>query len=218
MIAKRNRRIFKPAFYEELINSLRQHNKYRYAFLYSKKPRLTGRHARCIKLPEGHLLLARSPHAHAPELIDLRFKPLKLHFHILTFDHSRQRIRLQISKSLWRHKLAYVSEVCGSEYWRRHADGAGPRKTINQVLSVVNNITREMLAIDRHAFVYPGTRRAWDKNVRKLVMTWLLSVARIRLAEAKTIVSTALLSWYRSPNHKRTRDTTARNPLEANMR
>lgn len=215
MIKHRYRRIYRQVRYDRLINSLSQRNRYRYAYLYREEPPFTGRHARHIKVPEGHLLLARTTHTHAPELIDLRIKPLQLHFHILTFDHTRQRIRLQISKQLWRQKLAYVSEVCGTEYWRRHEDGAGPRKAIKQVLSVVNGVSREMLAIDRHAFVYPDTRRAWDKKVRQLVMTWLVSVARIKLNEAKLLVRRELISWYRSRDHKRTDKNTTRPQLEA---
>lgn len=231
MIEKVYRRPYREKRYMTLINSLRQPNRYAYAALYKTRPARTGRHARVIKLPEGWLLLARTTHAHAPELQDLRARPVALRYFILTFDHTRNRIRLQISKRFWRQKLAYVSEVCNSREWHRTPKAASSSesaerksstkrhksrhrkyrhetpgrsearaenlKHIAQVLTSVNAATREMLEIDRHAFVHPGTRRAWDKRVRRHVVTWLTFHASMRLDPASKLVNSRIITWYR---------------------
>lgn len=194
----RFRKKYNEARYEQLLNSLKQPNAYTHAALYPKgrPPKSTGRNARLITLPEGHLLLARRPHRHAPELKDLRSDTLELDFFILTYDHARQRVRLQISKKMIRQKLAYVNEICSSQYWQRHQNGSGPEKTVQQVIGTVNAVTRELWAIDRHAFVYPDTRRSWDKRVRKSVTVWLISTAKFRKNDATDHVRRYLSTWY----------------------
>lgn len=202
MAQRVQRRPYRPAAYEQLINSLRQPNRYTHAALYPQPPLLIGRRARVFKLPEGYLLLARSPHAHAPELIRLQERPLQLRFFILTFDHARNRIRLQASKRYWRQSLAYVNDVCTGQYWRQHINGRSVEKTPEAVLAAVNNVTRDLWEIDRHAFVYPEMRRAWDKKVRKTLMLWLTSVARLSLHDAKGLTRARLATWYRWRNRR----------------
>lgn len=193
----KTRYVYDERDYITLINALRQANRYRYARL-RPHPGKAGRQARLFHLPEGWLLLARSEHRHTPDMIDLRITPLYLHCFMLNFDHSRDRIRLQVNKRFIRDKLAYISTITSRKRWptSNRATSRSEQK-IASVLATINPVTREMWELERYAFCHPETRRSWDKNVRRSVLRWLTSVAQQPALHAKWIVRARLSSWYR---------------------
>ena len=193
----RDRTPYRDRDYAELINACRQRSKYRWAALYEARPPHLARGARAFHLPEGVLVLARGPVRHLPELRDLTQHPLRLRVHLLTWDPTRDRLRLQIDRWFVREKTHLIEEMCGSAYWRRAPGGTAP-KSVGEVFVSVNRVTRELRSIDTWAYVNPATRIAYDRRARRAVTRWLVGVARMPLPEARRQVRRYLITWTQS--------------------
>lgn len=197
LMAIRHHNSYREDDYLELINALRQRSLYRYAALYQRRPARLARRARAFALPEGVLVLARSPAPHLPELQNLSIRPLALHCLSLQWDPGRQRIRLAVNARWARERRKWAVALVASGYWRRTAGGTGFKPTARQAIAAVNAVTRELRELDTYVFVSPQTRLGYDRAVRGAVIRWLIGEAGHTPRRAKERVENYLLRWSR---------------------
>lgn len=159
--------------YKLLIASLRNPNKYRYGLLLKEEPKIKGgrKGTKVFKLPEGYLILSHKPKGRYYTYQDLEKKPIKLIPFTILWNPKRQRIQLQINRDYVRLQLKRAKSLSSSAFWI-----PPKRKGERDYIKAINNLTRELKAIDRYAFVYPDTKRAYNNKLRKIVYKYLTSV------------------------------------------
>ncbi|WP_197480533.1 hypothetical protein [Deinococcus radiodurans] len=71
-------------------------------------------------------------------------------------------------------------------------EGSGTHQRVNQV-------TKELIALKRWAFVEPDTYSAYDSEVRKRVKIWLTSVRHRKAEQAQALVFKYVVPWRVQP-------------------
>lgn len=181
----------------QLYNALRHPaNKYRYALLSEKKlyNLIKGRgnqegKSRCFELPEGFLHLASRP---LKGEIPLWEKPVRLIPFIITWDHERQRARLQINRDFVRNKLKIIRSQHKPYYFDK---GKFKKVDASTYILFVNEITRELETVARYCFVYPQTIRAYNLKLRKMVYKFLTDIAGMKKEEAQKTIKRYIHFW-----------------------
>lgn len=157
--------------YIGLINSLRNASKHRYGLLLKEEPKIKGYPTgpRVFKVPEGWVILSPSPKTRHYELQELS-KPLKLIPFIILLDQETERLKLQINRDYVRLQLKRAKALSSSAHWY-----GSKRKNERDYIKAINSLTRELKAIDKVAFVYPETKRAYNSKLKEIVLTFMTS-------------------------------------------
>ena len=167
--------------YIPLINSLRNVSKHKYGILLKEEPGIKGYPGgpRVFKVPEGWVILNRKPETRHYRLQDLEEKPLKLVPFIILWDKDKGRLRLQINRDYVRLQLKRAKALSSKAHWY-----GGRRKNERDYIKAINNLTRELRAIAKVAYVYPETRRAYNTKLRGIVLTFMTSVLGLKKSVA----------------------------------
>lgn len=179
---------------------------------------------RVLAVPEGWVILGKkSAYRGLPDLQDLRCSPsIRLVPFIIRWrpEFSDQklgrrerkperedrtleegRLSLQVNRDFVRLKLRVIREMTG----RKHFYQSGPEgmvaawKKEGELIKGVNQVTRELIALKRWAFVESDTYSAYDSEVRRLVRIWLTSVRHHQPESARALMFTYLVPWRYNP-------------------
>jgi hypothetical protein len=180
--------------YWRLIAGLRNPNKYRYGLLLPKEevPKIKSSASagnKVLELPEGWLILTRKPKGRYYEYQDLERKPIKLIPFIIRFRPDIGRLSLQINRDYVRLQLKRARAL-STKYWY-----GSKRKNEKDYIKAVNNLTRELRAMCRFALVYTATRKAYNRKLREIVITFLTSVLGLPKKVAKQKVEKYLIEF-----------------------
>lgn len=189
-----NRYIYNEKDYWRLINALRQVNQYRYGCLLEEQPDTLFRNAKIFPVQEGFVLLAREPNERFPQLQDLQ-KPLYLLPFFIVWNEKNQRLRLQLNRDFIRLKIWIIDEASRHEY--RWVDKDSVKIKQAEFIGFCNTITQEIQEAGRYCWVEPQTLAAYDRQVKKIVLRWLTTVARVPVAQAKQIHAQYVRRWWR---------------------
>jgi hypothetical protein len=186
-------------------------------------PQIKG--ARVIPVPEGWVILGRkAKYRGLPLLSDLRVSPsLRLVPVIIRWrpEFSDQklgraqatpgredrtlaegRLSLQINRDFVKLKLKLVHQMTSKKhFYRTTPDGIWAAwKKEAELIKGVNQITRELIALKRWAYIESDTYSAYDSEVRSRVKLWLTSVRHRKAADAQRIVWQYVLPWRYNPD------------------
>ena len=167
--------------YWSLIQSLRRQPNYTHGALFSEMPKKSKKY-RVFSLPEGYLVLSKMP---LEGLQDLE-KPIRL----VPFIVYRRdgRLWLQINRDYVRLQLKRAHAISSSAYWE-----AGHRKFERDYFKAINNLTRELKAMSRYAFVFPQTKASYNRRLKRIVFRFLTSVLRLPSSVANQKISRFLV-------------------------
>jgi len=180
---------YKEEDYDSLIRSLKRVSKHRYGVLLKDPPKLKGYPTgpRVFRVPEGWVILSPKPYTRYHTLQDLR-KPIRLVPFIIFL--AGDRLRLQINRDYVRLQLKRARALSSSAYWY-----GSRRKRERDYIKAVNNLTRELKAIDRVAFVYPQTKIAYNRKLRWIVHEFMTSVLGLSSRLARWKMAQYLISF-----------------------
>ena len=180
---------YKKEDYRQLLNVLRQPNKYRYGLLVEEcSLKGTPTKFKVLKLPEGYLILSRDPKRRGlKELIDLKERSLKLIPYILFIPHKQERIRLQVNRDYLRLLLKRIRNISSSAYWY-----GSKRKFLKDYLKAVNNIVREANDLCSTCFVEPESIHAFNRKLRQIVFRYITSVLGLKAKKARRVIKAYL--------------------------
>lgn len=111
------------------------------------------------------------------------------------------RLSLQVNRDFVRLKLKIIHEMTS----RMHFYETTPQgtwaawKKEAELIKGVNQITRELIALKRWAFVESDTYAAYDQENRRLVRLWLTSVRHRKADDAQAVIWKYLLPWRYNP-------------------
>jgi hypothetical protein len=111
------------------------------------------------------------------------------------------RLSLQVNRDFVRLKLKIVHEMTSRMHFYESVPGgtwAAWRKEA-ELIKGVNQVTRELIALKRWAFVESDTYAAYDTEVRRRVKIWLTSVRHRKAEEAQAILWKYVLPWRYNP-------------------
>lgn len=111
------------------------------------------------------------------------------------------RLSLQVNRDFVRLKLKIVHEMTSRMHFYESVPGGtwAAWKKEAEVIKGVNQVTRELIALKRWAFVEPDTYAAYDTEVRRRVKIWLTSVRHRKAEEAQAVLWKYVLPWRYNP-------------------
>lgn len=179
---------------------------------------------RVLTVPEGWVILGKKEkHRGLPQLHDLRCSPsIRLVPFIIRWrpEFSDQklgrrertpgredrtleegRLSLQVNRDFVRLKLRVIREMTSRKhFYETGRDGTvAAWKKEGELIKGVNQVTRELIALKRWAFVEPDTYSAYDSEVRRLVKIWLTSVRHHKSEAAQAMLFQYLVPWRYNP-------------------
>ncbi|CAM2976616.1 hypothetical protein [Deinococcus radiodurans] len=180
--------------------------------------------SRVIPVPEGWVILGRkAKYRGLPELQDLRCAPsIRLVPFIIRWrpEFSDQklgraearpgradqtleegRLSLQVNRDFVRLKIKIIREMTGRKHFYESSPGGtiAAWKKEAELIKGVNQVTKELIALKRWAFVEPDTYSAYDSEVRKRVKIWLTSVRHRKAEQAQALVFKYVVPWRYNP-------------------
>lgn len=111
------------------------------------------------------------------------------------------RLSLQVNRDFVRLKLKIVHEMTSRMHFYESVPGGtwAAWKKEAELIKGVNQVTRELIALKRWAFVESDTYSAYDTEVRRRVKVWLTSVRHRKAEEAQAILWKYVLPWRYNP-------------------
>lgn len=188
-----SRYVYDQSDYWPLINALRQKNRYRFGALIQEFPLEIPRHTRAFVVPDGVAVLSWTEQKNIP-LHDLK-KSLNLLPFFIIYNSKRERLQLQINRDFVRLKIRVIDEASRHEY--RWVDGDSVKIKQAEFIAFCNTVTQEIQEAGRYCWVEPQTLAAYDRQVKKIVLRWLTTVARLPAAQAKQIYAQYVRRWWR---------------------
>lgn len=181
--------------------------------------------SRVIPVPEGWVILGRKARYRGlPELVDLRTAPsIRLTPFIIRWrpEFSDQklgraeaqpgrrdqtlpegRLSLQVNRDFVRLKLKIIHQMTSKKHFYQSTPSGmiAAWKKEAELIKGVNQVTRELIALKRWAFIESETYSAYDTEVRKRVKLWLTGVRHRKTEQAQLLVQKYVIPWRYNPD------------------